>query len=100
VFRSTALVLVASVVAGSRANVRLSRRNVVVACLVGIADTAGNVSFAASSKGGLVSLTAVLASLYPVVTVILAASILHERVARMQRAGIALTLAGVLLISV
>jgi drug/metabolite transporter (DMT)-like permease len=100
VFRVTALVLVASVVTGTRANVSLSRRNVAIAALVGIADTAGNVFFAASSKGGLVSLTAVLASLYPVVTVILAASILHERVARMQRAGIVLTLAGVLLISV
>jgi len=42
----------------------------------------------------------VLASLYPIVTVLLAASILHERVAPFQRAGIALTLAGVVLIGV
>jgi drug/metabolite transporter (DMT)-like permease len=41
----------------------------------------------------------VLASLYPVVTVLLAASVLHERVARMQKAGIVLTLTGVVLIS-
>jgi drug/metabolite transporter (DMT)-like permease len=41
----------------------------------------------------------VLASLYPVVTVLLAASILHEHVARMQKAGIVLTLTGVVLIS-
>jgi drug/metabolite transporter (DMT)-like permease len=41
----------------------------------------------------------VLASLYPVVTVLLAASLLRERIAPMQRAGIALTLAGVVLIS-
>jgi drug/metabolite transporter (DMT)-like permease len=47
-----------------------------------------------------VSLTAVLASLYPVVTVLLAAAVLHERVAPMQRAGIVLTLTGVVLISV
>ena len=56
--------------------------------------------FAASSGHGLVSLTAVLASLYPVVTVLLAAAVLHERVAPMQRAGIVLTLTGVVLISV
>jgi drug/metabolite transporter (DMT)-like permease len=58
------------------------------------------VLFAASSGHGLVSLTAVLASLYPVVTVLLAAAVLHERVAPMQRAGIVLTLTGVVLISV
>jgi drug/metabolite transporter (DMT)-like permease len=100
VFRVTALVLVASVVAGRRADVRLTRRNVAIAGLVGIGDTVGNVLFAASSRSGLVSLTAVLASLYPVVTVLLAASVLHERVALLQRAGIALTLTGVVLISV
>jgi drug/metabolite transporter (DMT)-like permease len=98
VFRTTALLLVASVVAGRRIDVRLSRRNVAIASVVGMVDTAGNVCFAASSTHGLVSLTAVLASLYPVLTVLLAASILRERVAPLQRAGIALTLAGVLLI--
>ena len=67
---------------------------------VGLGDTVGNVLFAASSSHGLVSLTAVLASLYPVVTVLLAAAVLHERVAPTQRAGIVLTLTGVVLISV
>jgi drug/metabolite transporter (DMT)-like permease len=100
VFRTTALLLVAGVVAGRRANVRLSRRNAMIAGAVGIGDTVGNVLFAASSQHGLISLTAVLASLYPVVTVLLAASVLHERVAVLQKAGIGLTLAGVVLIGV
>lgn len=100
VFRTTALLLVAAVVAGRRVDVRLSRRNVAIACAVGIVDTVGNVCFAASSKHGLVSLTAVLASLYPVLTVLLAASLLRERVAPLQRAGIALTLTGVVLIGI
>jgi drug/metabolite transporter (DMT)-like permease len=99
VFRTTALLLVTAVVAARRAPVRLDRRYIAIAAAVGIADTVGNVLFAASSSNGLVSLTSVLASLYPVVTVLLAASILHEHVARMQKAGIVLTLTGVVLIS-
>ena len=68
---------------------------------VGLGDTLGNLLFAAaSSQGGLESLTSVLASLYPVVTVMLAAFVLHERVAPVQRAGAALALAGIVLISV
>jgi drug/metabolite transporter (DMT)-like permease len=99
VFRATALLLLAAVVAARPVPLRLRPRDLVVVFAVGIGDTLGNVFFAASSSRGLVSLTSVLASLYPVVTVVLAASVLHERVARMQRAGIALTLTGVVLIS-
>jgi drug/metabolite transporter (DMT)-like permease len=100
VFRTTALLLLAAVVAARHTNLRLSRRNLAIAAAVGIGDTLGNVFFAASSSHGLISLTAVLASLYPVVTVLLAASVLHEKVAPMQKAGIVLTLTGVVLISV
>jgi len=99
VFRTTALVLLAVVVAARHTNLRLSRRNLAIAAAVGIGDTLGNVFFAASSSHGLISLTAVLASLYPVVTVLLAASVLHEKVAPTQKAGIVLTLTGVVLIS-
>jgi drug/metabolite transporter (DMT)-like permease len=99
VFRATALLLLVAVVGARHTPLKLRPRDLAIAAAVGIGDTIGNVLFAASSKGGLVSLTSVLASLYPVVTVLLAASVLHERVARMQRAGIALTLAGVVLIS-
>jgi drug/metabolite transporter (DMT)-like permease len=98
VFRTTALLLVATAVTSRRIDVRLSPRMAAVAVGAGIVDTVGNVCFAASSERGLVSLTAVLASLYPVVTVLLAATVLRERVAPLQRAGIALTLAGVVLI--
>jgi drug/metabolite transporter (DMT)-like permease len=100
VFRTTALVLVATIVAAQRPSVRLGRRYGAIAVACGIGDTIGNVLFAASSRSGLVSLTAVLASLYPIITVLLAASVLKERVAPLQRGGIALTLAGVVLISV
>jgi drug/metabolite transporter (DMT)-like permease len=100
VFRTTALLIVAAAVAAQRPALRLGRRDLAIVVAVGIGDTIGNVLFAASAGQGLVSLTAVLASLYPVVTVLLAAAVLHERVAPMQRAGIVLTLTGVVLISV
>ena len=98
IFRSTALVLVAAVAAAARPTLRLGPRNLAIAAAVGVGDTIGNVLFAASSAHGLVSLTSVLASLYPIVTVLLAAAILKERVAGFQRAGVVLTLAGVVLI--
>jgi drug/metabolite transporter (DMT)-like permease len=99
VFRTVALLLVAAVVAQQRAPLKLGKRDLAIVFAIGIGDTIGNALFAASSGHGLVSLTAVLASLYPVVTVLLAASLLRERVAPMQRAGIVLTLTGVVLIS-
>jgi drug/metabolite transporter (DMT)-like permease len=99
-FRSTALLVIAAAVASQRPSLRLRPRDLAIAILVGVGDTLGNVLFAASSGKGLVSLTSVLASLYPIITVLLAAAVLRERVARTQRAGIVLTLAGVVLISV
>lgn len=99
VFRTTALLMLAGVVAVRPTSLRLKPRDLAIVFAVGIGDTLGNVFFAASSSHGLVSLTSVLASLYPVVTVLLAASVLHERVAPMQKAGIVLTLTGVVLIS-
>ena len=100
VFRLTALAIVAAAVAAQRPALKLRPREFLVVAAVGVGDTLGNVLFAAASGHGLVSLTSVLASLYPIVTVLLAAAVLRERVAPMQRAGILLTLAGVALISV
>ncbi|HVC86425.1 MAG TPA: DMT family transporter [Gaiellaceae bacterium] len=99
VFRATALLLVATAVAVRRPALRLGPKSLTIAILVGLGDMVGNALFAASSGRGLVSLTAVLASLYPLVTVLLAAALLREQVAPLQRAGIVLTLAGVVLIA-
>ncbi len=99
IFRSIALLVIAAVVAAQKPNLRVRGRELAIVLAVGVGDTVGNVLFAASSGHGLISLTAVLASLYPIVTVLLAAALLSERPAPAQRAGIALTLAGVVLIS-
>jgi drug/metabolite transporter (DMT)-like permease len=99
VFRTTASAIVVAAVALRRPQVRLGGRLLAVVVAVGCGDAFGNLLFAAASGHGLVSLTSVLASLYPVVTVVLAAVVLKERVARPQQAGIVLTLAGVALIA-
>jgi drug/metabolite transporter (DMT)-like permease len=99
IFRTTALLVIATAVAVQKPDLRVRGRELAIVLAVGIGDTIGNVLFAASSGHGLISLTSVLASLYPIVTVLLAAAVLHERTAPAQKAGIALTLAGVVLIS-
>ena len=75
------------------------RADLPVLASIGILDTGGNVFFAAASTKGLVSVVSILASLYPVVTVLLARAVLHERVHRSQELGIVLALAGIVLIS-
>jgi drug/metabolite transporter (DMT)-like permease len=57
------------------------------------------VLYSAASTTGLVSLAAMLSSLYPVVTVILARFVLQERLSRVQQGGVVSTLLGVALIS-
>jgi drug/metabolite transporter (DMT)-like permease len=94
---STSVILVA--VAVQRPNLDVPGRVLPWLALIGFGDMFGNLLYAAASTSGLVSVTSVLASLYPIVTVVLARILLSERVARSQEAGIALTLAGVALIS-
>lgn len=100
IFRMTSASVVFAVVAIRRPSLAAPPVQVSILALIGIGDMLGNLLFAAASTSGLVSITSVLASLYPIVTVVLARLVLKERVARSQEAGIALTLAGVALISV
>jgi drug/metabolite transporter (DMT)-like permease len=65
----------------------------------GILDVAANAVFVIAAREGLLSLVAVISSLYPATTVVLAHVVLHERVDRRQQVGLACALAGVLLIA-
>jgi len=78
-----------------RAPVRLPRASLAAVALVGVADVTANALFAFASSHGLLALVAVLGSLYPVVTVLLAHLLLGERLTRAQRAGVAIALTGV-----
>jgi drug/metabolite transporter (DMT)-like permease len=99
IFRMTSTSVILATVAIRRPALGIERVQIPLLALIGIGDMLGNLLFAAASTSGLVSVTSVLASLYPIVTVILARLVLSERVARAQEAGIVLTLAGVALIS-
>lgn len=67
--------------------------------LIGIGDVAANLAYAEATKSELLSIVAVLGSLYPVVTVLLARFVHHERLARIQNVGVVLALGGVGLIA-
>jgi len=99
--RTTSVVLLgASVLAtGGRAAIAVERTDLPVLAVVGAFDVGANGTFAAASQSDLVSVVAVLASLYPAVTALLAWRFHQERLGRIELAGVAAALAGVVLLS-
>ena len=74
---------------------RHSRLGAVAGVLAGIAT----ISFQLATQAGLLTIAGVLASLYPAVTVLLAAVVLGERVQRSQSAGLAPAVGAIVLIA-
>jgi drug/metabolite transporter (DMT)-like permease len=66
---------------------------------VGVFDTGANVFFAAATTYGAVGIVAVLGSLYPIVTVVLAWLVLGEKLSAAKRAGGVIALAGAALVA-
>ncbi|MET9909618.1 DMT family transporter [Streptomyces sp. NPDC006476] len=66
---------------------------------VGLADVAANGTYSVAAQHGPVTVAAVLASLYPVVTALAARGILRERLRAIQAAGAGLALFGTLLLA-
>lgn len=84
----------------TRPSMRMQRADAGRLGLLGLLDNGANLSFAtAAEAGGLLTLTSVLGSLYPVATVLLARFVLHERLLRLQAVGVAAALVGVALIA-
>jgi drug/metabolite transporter (DMT)-like permease len=82
-----------------RPRLRIPRATVVPIVAIGLLDTGANGLFALATTRGYLSLVAVLGSLYPVVTVVLAYLVLRERLARHQLVGVLAALVGVALIA-
>ena len=66
---------------------------------IGLLDLGANAAYNHASTIGELSTVSVASSLYPVVTVLLAAALLGERVRGLQRAGVVTAVIGVLLIA-
>ena len=98
--RSTSLALLVAGALVTRSSMRIAPSAIPTVAGIGVLDVGANALFAAAAQIGYLSVVAVLGSEYPVVTVILAQTILHERVSRPQAAGIALALVGVGIVSV
>lgn len=93
-----AVVLIALIVAW-RQPWRLDRGLGGRLALVGLLDMGGNGAFILAAQAGQLAIAAVLSSLYPVVTVVLAIAILRERLTRSHVAGIVLTAVAIVLIT-
>ena len=93
--RGTEAALIALVVLVTRASWRPERRLWAPIAGVGVLDMAGNGAFILAVQAGSLAVAAVLSSLYPVTTVVLAAVFLRERVTATHAVGIALAIAAI-----
>jgi drug/metabolite transporter (DMT)-like permease len=71
----------------------------VIILLAGALDAFGNVFFVQSAQAGRLDITAVVSSLYPAFTIVLARVLLKEHLSRLQMAGIAAALTSIALIA-
>jgi uncharacterized membrane protein len=99
VLRGGVVVIFAVVVVARRLPWRLPRSTWSLAMAVGLVDLLGNAAFITASRTGDLAIAAVLSSLYPVVTVLLAATLLRERITLSHAAGVGLALVAIVLIT-
>ena len=96
-FASAALIVPLAKARGGLTIVRGRMLGVIV--LAGACDALANMCFLLAAREGLLSLASVLTSLYPATTVLLAVAVLHEHTSRVQRIGLGLAGASIVLIT-
>jgi drug/metabolite transporter (DMT)-like permease len=97
--RALEVTLFAVAVLVTRPTLPRERTTLGALALLGVLDMSAQAMFAVATTKGLLSIVSVLSSLYPATTVLLARTVLHERVSRLQEAGVVAILAGVVAIS-
>jgi drug/metabolite transporter (DMT)-like permease len=85
---------------GGTSGATMNRKAVLWALGTGVLDTSGNLLFVAATRAGRLDVAAVLASLYPASTIVLAGWLLKERLSRRQGLGMAVAAAAVVMITV
>ena len=92
-------VLLLALIPSRGPEIGVRRGDLPVLLTIGAFDVGANAAFAVASQSDLISVTAVLASLYPVVTVLLARRLHAERLVGLQVPGVVLALVGVVLLA-
>ncbi len=85
--RGIAVVAIVAALLATRTRPSIGRSNASTTVGAGIFDTLANVFVLLANRYGLLSIVAVVSSLYPAATVVLAQSVLHERFTRVHAAA-------------
>ena len=99
IMRISTMVFLLAAIAVRRRKVAFRNRHLPYIALMGFLDAMASYAFALATNSGLLSLVAVVASLFPAVTVLLSTMILKERLNRAQLLGVVLAIVGVAMIS-
>ncbi len=97
--RVSSLIVIGLALLVSRKWERPNPRSMSLIVGAGVLDVAANLFYLLGTQAGLLSVVAVLTSMYPATTVLLARVALAERLGRSQRLGLAVAAAGVVAIA-
>jgi drug/metabolite transporter (DMT)-like permease len=97
--RAASLPVIAMIVGATRPGRGALRAVIWLVLASGILDMAANLFYLEASHRGLLSIVAVVSSMYPVSTVVLAFGLDHERVSKTQAAGLACAVTALALVS-
>lgn len=95
---STTVIVLALIVVSRRLG-GVTARDLPSLATIGAIDAAATIGYTLAASAGLLSIVAVLASLYPVVTALLAAVVLHERLRPIQYLGVGFACVGIALVT-
>lgn len=97
--RAASLTILTILVLARRESIAAAPGTRVPIVAAGVLDVAANLLYLLATREGLVSIVAVLTSLYPASTILLARVVLGERMGRLQVAGLGLAAAGVVMMT-